>query len=104
CQLYNLLHENRKLCEETVCLRCTLSFRRPPQLWRYTDLLQRELQHVDLFLAPSESTIREHRRRGFDRPMRQLPYFLPLPAEAAEPHRHERPYFLFVGRLVKLKG
>jgi glycosyltransferase involved in cell wall biosynthesis len=103
CPMYDLWKKNRELCEQPECLSCTLSFRRPPQLWRYTKLLERELPNVDLFLSPSESTIREHRRRGFDRPMRQLPYFLPLP-ERAEAERRERPYFLFVGRLVRLKG
>jgi glycosyltransferase involved in cell wall biosynthesis len=60
---------------------------------------------------PSRSTIDQHRRRGFDYPMRQLPYFLPLdeataaaPSGPIEGPRPGRPYFLFVGRLVKLKG
>ncbi|HWJ45465.1 MAG TPA: glycosyltransferase family 4 protein, partial [Gaiellaceae bacterium] len=57
--------------------------------------------------------IEQHRRRGFDYPMRQLPYFFPLdktgpvPAEAQERAAAlagDRPYFLFVGRLVKIKG
>ncbi|MBA2462458.1 MAG: glycosyltransferase family 4 protein [Actinobacteria bacterium] len=111
CPMYDLWKQNRELCEQPECLRCTLSFRRPPQLWRYTDLLERELPRVDLFLSPSESTIREHRRRGFDYPMRHLPYFLPLAEATAPPPAgpvagpaQGRPYFLFVGRLVKLKG
>jgi len=110
CPMYDLWKQNRELCELPQCLRCTLSFGRPPQLWRYTNLLARELDHVDLFLSPSASTILQHRRRGFDRPMRQLPYFLPLARATAPPQgpvegpRPGRPYFLFVGRLVKLKG
>jgi glycosyltransferase involved in cell wall biosynthesis len=110
CPMYDLWKQNRELCEQPACLRCTLSFKRPPQLWRYTNLLERELDHVDLFLSPSESTIEQHRRRGFDRPMRHLPYFLPLeeatapPPDTIEGPREGRPYFLFVGRLVRLKG
>ncbi len=111
CPMYDLWKENRELCEEPECLRCQLSFRRPPQLWRHTSLLEREIAGVDLFLSPSESTIEQHRRRGFDRPMRHLPYFLPIEEAAAPPPLGEvvgprvgRPYFLFVGRLVKLKG
>jgi glycosyltransferase involved in cell wall biosynthesis len=92
-------------------LRCQLIFKRPPQLWRYGGLLERMLPQIDLFLAPSRSTIREHERRGFPYPIEHLPYFIPLddPSEAAplppaaEPG-FDRPYFLFVGRLVKLKG
>jgi glycosyltransferase involved in cell wall biosynthesis len=109
CPMYDLWKQNRELCEEPECLRCTLAFHRPPQLWRYSGLLERELGKVDLFLSPSRSTIEQHRRRGFTYPMRHLPYFLPLDDRqealvrptAARPGR---PYFLFVGRLVKLKG
>jgi glycosyltransferase involved in cell wall biosynthesis len=108
CPMYDLWKQKRELCEHPACLRCTLSNRRPPQLWRYTGLLDRELPRVDLFLSPSRSTIEQHRRRGFPYPMRHLPYFLPLAesAEASEPVTSPsgRPYFLFVGRLVKIKG
>jgi len=109
CPMYDLWKYNRELCERRACLRCQLSFRRPPQLWRYTGLLDRTLPEIDLFLAPSRSAIEEHHRRGFPFPIRQLPNFLPL--DDAEPVARppaaamgERPYFLFVGRLVKLKG
>ena len=113
CPMYDLWKYNRELCEKPACVRCQLSFRRPPQLWRGTDLLSRQLPHVDLFLSPSLATIEQHRRRGFDRPMRHLPYFFPLsetesPPESAVSTAVElaggRPYFLFVGRLVKIKG
>jgi glycosyltransferase involved in cell wall biosynthesis len=111
CPMYDLWKQNRELCEKRECLRCGLSFGRPPQLWRYTDLLARELEYIDLFLAPSQSTILQHRRRGFHYPMRQLPLFLPLARATAPPGpgpvegpRQGRPYFLFVGRLVRLKG
>ena len=111
CPMYDLWKQNRELCEKPECLRCTLSFGRPPQLWRYTNLLERELPQVDLFLSPSQSTIRQHQRRGFQHPIRQLPYFLPLAKATAPPSggpvdgpRPGRPYFLFVGRLVRLKG
>jgi glycosyltransferase involved in cell wall biosynthesis len=103
CPMHVLFRNNREPCVEPHCLRCTLAFQRPPQLWRYTGLLEHELDHVDLFLSPSRFTKHAHEERGFTRPIRHLPYFLPEipPAEAA---RRERPYFLFVGRLERLKG
>jgi glycosyltransferase involved in cell wall biosynthesis len=105
CPMYDLWKLNRELCEQPSCLRCTLSFGRPPQLWRYSGLLERQLAEVDLFLAPSESAIDQHRRRGFSHPIRRLPHFLPLEEAPAEPRGPEQePYFLFVGRLVTLKG
>jgi len=103
CPMHVLFRNNREPCVEPHCLRCTLAFARPPQLWRYTGLLERELSHVDLFLSPSRFTKRAHEERGFTRPIRHLPYFLPeIPP--AEPARRDRPYFLFVGRLERLKG
>ena len=113
CPMYDLWKNNRELCEQPACVRCQLTFRRPPQLWRGTRLLDRALPNVDLFLSPSRSTIERHRERGFDYPFRQLPYFFPreetLPvtsdvASEAERLAGRRPYFLFVGRLVKIKG
>ena len=108
CPMYDLWKQKRELCEKPECLRCTLSNNRPPQLWRYTKLLPRELARIDLFISPSRSTITQHQRRGFAYPMRHIPYFLPLAESAAvsEPAVSPtgRPYFLFVGRLVKIKG
>ena len=105
CPMHVLFRDNREPCVEPHCLRCTLAFRRPPQLWRYTDLLERAVPHVDLFLSPSRFTLNAHRERGFTAPMRHLPYFLPEPdAPAAEPATRERRYFLCVGRLERLKG
>ena len=111
CPMYDLWKKNRELCEKPSCFSCQIAFRRPPQLWRHTRLLERMLPEVDLFLAPSRSTIHQHERRGFPFPIRHLPYFLPIddspstrPDGLPEGAREGRPYFLFVGRLVKLKG
>lgn len=108
CPMYDLWKDNREICETPSCARCCLTYHRPPQFWRYTNLLERQVPRIDLFLSPSRSTIEQHRRRGFDYPMRHLPYFLPL-AEAVEECEPAvspsgRAYFLFVGRLVKIKG
>ena len=114
CPMHVLFRFNREPCVEPRCLRCTLAFRRPPQLWRYTTLLERTVGDVDLFLAPSRFTLEAHRRRGFTRPMRHLPHFLSetdMTGACAEPgpgqtgvRPHERPYVLFVGRLERIKG
>lgn len=106
CPMHVLWKFNREPCRAPSCLRCTLIFRRPPQLWRYTGLLDRQLRHIDRFLSPSRFTLEAHRERGFTRPIRHLPYFLSTreAAAAQQPPPRERPYFLFVGRLVRLKG
>lgn len=107
CPTHMLWKLNREPCVERTCLRCTLSYHRPPQLWRYTDLLARRLEEVDLVLAPSRFSLEAHRQRGLAVPMRRLPYFVgseEAGAIATTGPAEGRPYFLYVGRLEKLKG
>jgi glycosyltransferase involved in cell wall biosynthesis len=106
CPMHVLFRYNREPCPEPKCLRCTLAFRRPPQLWRYTGLLDRAVRHVDLFLSPSRFTIEMHRTRGFTAPMRHLPYFFAggTSERARQTESGQKPYFLYVGRLERLKG
>lgn len=108
CPMHVLWRHNRELCDARQCLRCSLHFRRPPQYWRYTGYLERRLRHIDTFIAMSHFSREKHRAFGFPRPMEVLPYFLPDPEAREEPiedsRPHERPYFLFVGRLERIKG
>ena len=107
CPTHVLWKFNRRPCERPACLRCTLLARRPPQLWRYTGLLENACRNIDLFLSPSRFTIRMHRERGLQGPIAQFPYFLPAADEEWKdpaPRPHPRPYFLFVGRLERIKG
>ncbi len=105
CPMHVLWKFDREVCTHRQCLLCTLHGRRPPQWWRYTGQLARQLAHVDRFIAPSRFTRRKHLEGGIAAPIDVLPYFLPRDdAPVAERSPHPRPYFLFVGRLVKIKG
>ena len=108
CPTHVLWRHGREVCTGRECVRCTLRHGRPPQLWRYTGYLERQLPHVDAFIAKSEFSRDKHREFGFPRPMEVIPYFLPdeasAPAAQAGEAPHARPYFLFVGRLEKIKG
>jgi len=115
CPSHVLWRHNRELCTGRECLRCVFSYRRPPQLWRYTGALERHLTQVDLFIAKSEFSRQKHAEFGFQHDMEVLPYFLPdlespqglapgKDAACGEDSPHERPYFLFVGRLEEIKG
>jgi glycosyltransferase involved in cell wall biosynthesis len=109
CPSHVLWRHNREACTGPQCFRCVLAYRRPPQLWRYTGYLGRQLRHVDVFVARSEFSRRKHQEFGFPRPMEVLPYFLPgvfpeEPPPFSAPPPHDRPYFLFVGRLERIKG
>jgi glycosyltransferase involved in cell wall biosynthesis len=105
CPMHVLWKNNDRLCDRPQCFRCTLKHRRPPQWWRYTNLLHRSSFNVDLFISPSRFTIDMHRQRGFDKPFVQLPYFSSAPDRGQMTEQsNTRPYFLFVGRLEKIKG
>lgn len=108
CPSHVLWRHGRELCTQRQCLRCVLSYHRPPQLWRYTGLLERQQKHVDTFIAMSEFSRDKHREFGFSRDMEVVNYFLPdsegVKTATDDEAPHERPYFLFVGRLEKIKG
>lgn len=107
CPMHVLWRDNRERCTGKRCLRCTLLHHRPPQLYRWSGMLERNLEHVDTFIAASEFSRDKHREFGFPREMEVVPNFLSDPdsqqAQTAE-RPHPRPYFLFAGRLEKIKG
>lgn len=107
CPTHVLWRHRRELCDGRECLRCQLAYRRPPQLWRWTGFMERQLRAIDAFLAMSEFSRDKHREFGFPHEMEVLPYFTPEPGEDAHvdsARPHARPYFLFVGRLEQIKG
>ena len=106
CPTHVLFRFNREACTRRTCLRCTLHARRPPQAWRHTGLTRRCLGAVDCLLMPSRFARDQHRALGIDRPMAVLPHFVPRPAaeDPPLPAAPERPFFLYTGRLEKLKG
>jgi glycosyltransferase involved in cell wall biosynthesis len=108
CPMHILWRHNRELCTGKQCFSCSLAYKRPPQFWRFTDLLRRKAVHVDAFLSLSRSCAENHRRFGFERDMRVTPSFLP-DREAGEEqsvksNREQPRYFLAVGRLERIKG
>lgn len=106
CAMHVLWRYDREACTQRTCLRCTLAGRRPPQLWRYTNRVAKAARQVDAFIAPSQFARQSHLANGFPVPIRCLPHFLPdLESNATITTTiHSRPYFLFAGRLEKIKG
>jgi glycosyltransferase involved in cell wall biosynthesis len=108
CPTHVLFKLNREPCVQRSCLRCQLSYRRPPQWWRATGLLSRATRQVDAFLAPSRFAADVHRSMGLCGRIEILPLFVPPAVEPPAPlpptAANAGPYFLFVGRLEKLKG
>ena len=67
------------------------------------------VERLDAVIAMSQFSRDKHREFGLAREMEVLPYFLPDPDSAGPPvaqgpSPHPRPYFLFVGRLERIKG
>src|SRR5262249_10010221 len=107
CPTHVLWKFNRRACEKPECSRRILAAKRPPQLWRYTDMLPRASEHIDQFDSPSRFTARMHAERGFPQPVGHPPYFTDRADREWQdpgPRPKERPYFLFVGRLEPIKG
>ncbi|HVY55647.1 MAG TPA: glycosyltransferase family 4 protein, partial [Thermodesulfobacteriota bacterium] len=112
CPTHVLMKYNSAPCVEPRCLACQLVHGRPPQLWRYTNLLKSSLRHLDAIISPSRFTKRLHEESGMTIPIPifHIPHFAPVAAETPGRDREAneasrgRPYFLYVGRLEKLKG
>jgi glycosyltransferase involved in cell wall biosynthesis len=108
CPTHVLWRHRRERCDRRECIRCSLAYRRPPQLWRYGPALARGLRRIDAVIAMSEFSRAKHREFGLERDMEVLPCFLPdvaAPEEGPEPGRPQsRPYFFFAGRLERIKG
>lgn len=105
CPTHTMFRMNREPCREAVgCARCMIAHHRPPQAWRFTQLVARCAKHVDTFLSPSRYGIDVHRRFGFDGPMQHLPNFVRTSDDPVRSLARERRTFLYAGRLERLKG
>ncbi len=109
CPMHILWKYNSRVCSRRNCISCQLVGRRPVQWWRYTALLKRHLAAVDMFISPGRFTMSKHSEFGLDLPMVHLPYFLSENQPASQSGLDQQltrhgPYFLFAGRLEKIKG
>ena len=108
CPMHLLWKDDSKPCDKPTCFSCTVRGKRPPQIWRQTDAINRGLREVDALTFPSHHALEEHRRRGIGAPLVHLPNFLPDDwtegIEDTEPEVTPRPYLAAAGRLVRMKG
>jgi glycosyltransferase involved in cell wall biosynthesis len=111
CPTHVLFRFNRAACTQRHCFTCGLMYKRPPQWWRQSGMMQSAIQHVDAFIAPSRFSKEIHYRMGVNARIVHIPHFVPGAGNGAalplRQPRHEpdrKPYFLFVGRLEKIKG
>ncbi len=109
CPMHTLFRDNREPCEEKKCIRCALHYHRPPQFWRYTNTVRQAVRHVDAFLAPTDFCRDLHAASGLPMRIFKLPNFHD-PRQSVDDDEAigipaaNRPFFLYAGRLEKLKG
>lgn len=101
CPTHIFWKERSRACDGPTCLSCCIRSGVPPQLWRYSGLIERVLSHVDQMIAPSAFTAARH--AALDRAIEILPLFaaFPAPKEAAPV---EPSTFVIVGRVTASKG
>ena len=110
CPMHTLYKFNRAPCAVPSCIACTLSYGRPPQWWRYSGLLKTAVRHVDAFIAPSRFIKEKHEAMGLAGRIIHLPHFIPEADVSVDSGAEgvsdgsAKPYFLFAGRLERLKG
>ena len=121
CPTHVLWKYRKRPCERPQCLRCSVVSGIPPQLWRYTKLLEHSLEHVDALIMPSEFAAKKHREAGIKRPMQVLNSFSRLAQDetgdegqgdgrgdgsggCGADHRSGKPRFVYAGRLESSKG
>ena len=103
CPTHVLWKYKREVCVDPKCVRCQLRYGRPPQIWRHTRLIPRAVRALDALIAPSRTSAALHERFEGDVHIERIPHFVPRPAGEGS-FKHERPYFLYVGRLESIKG
>ncbi|MEP6506860.1 MAG: glycosyltransferase family 4 protein [Gemmatimonadales bacterium] len=105
CPTHILWRDKKEVCTSKTCVKCQLLYHRPPQLWRYTGLMQKSVKYIDAFVAMSDFSRGKHIEFGFEEKMQVIP---PCGGNAATSFPttspHSRPYFFFAGRLEVGKG
>ena len=104
CPTHILWKNKSHACEKEECFSCSLRSGIPPQLWRQTGLLRRNLGKIDRFLSPSRFTAERHRAAGIQGEIEVLPLFSNLDPEEYADESQGRMSFVTLGRLSASKG
>ncbi len=101
CAAHSLMRNGTEVCANRTCHSCAISRGRPPQFWRSNGVVNRGLENIDLFLAPSQFVKDKVAEFLPQIPIEVLPNFLP-DRPAVDGVRED--FFLVVARLEYLKG
>lgn len=104
CQMNGCLDFRNRVCyNPSICAICSIFSGKPPQIWRYTNYLHKNLQNIDTIISPSEYLKKRVIESGISVPITVIPNFIPEPSEPGPPI-FNYPYFLFVGVVERHKG
>lgn len=108
CPMHLMWKNDEKFCDKRTCVACSLKGKRPPQYWRYTGMIEREVGHLDQLIFPSRDALGRHAHLNLPVAQSHLPYFLPDDWSGGIEHEpvqlSDRPYIAAAGRLVRMKG
>lgn len=101
CPRSDLLKGGRVPCERPTCFSCMVGSRRPPALWRPTDIALR-MNGIRCVIAPSEF-MRNLAASSFGCPVIHIPNFVPDENPSGRVESGSR-YYIYVGVLERHKG
>lgn len=104
CPGHTLLRAGGRVCESPPCATCELVHKRPPQPWRRSGLLAEGLRHLDYLIAPSRAQAQLHSGLAGTVPIEVIEHFVPDPGGPDGAAAAGSPYFLYAGRLERVKG
>ncbi len=104
CPTHIFWKNREKACDVRQCFRCCLKSGIPPQLWRYTRLIENSIRNIDSFISPSHYTAEQHRTAGINNPIKVIPLFSNLSPDEYEDRSQGKMNFITVGRVTKSKG
>lgn len=104
CQMNGCLDFRGKLCyKPRNCAICSILSKRPPQIWRYSKVLQKNIKNIDIIISPSEYLKERLESYGIQNKIVILPNFVSTIIEPGS-RLYKNPYFLYIGVLEKHKG
>lgn len=104
CQMGILNKYDHKYCSSrSNCVMCSIMSNRPPQIWRYSNILSKHLNNIDAIITPSNFLMNKLQDFGLRGNFVTIPNFVPKPSETGIP-LYGFSYFLFVGVLEEHKG
>lgn len=104
CPMANLMRKDGSLCSGNYsCCVCPLVYKRPPQIWRYINDINKIFKRINIIIAPSNYMKTRILEFGIKKNVEVIPNFI-LDTETVEEKSYDFPYFLFVGVIENHKG